>query len=99
MAAGEWCFCHRNIVSLKSRRRLPRRHQATLRAADVTLSTRAAGPLSAGQLPPSACNLPARMLAGVPNWQAIWRVDNPTGLSAQLQAITRWSRQNASLYQ
>jgi hypothetical protein len=24
MAAGEWCFCLRNIVNLKSRRRLPR---------------------------------------------------------------------------
>jgi hypothetical protein len=39
--------------------------------------SRSVGSCPAGQLLPSACNRPARMLAGYPNWQAIRRVDNP----------------------
>ena len=68
MAAGEWCFCLRNIVNLKSRRRLPRafkrRCAPRCHAFDPS---RSAGPLSSRSTP----------LAGVSNWQAIRRVDNP----------------------
>ena len=79
MAAGEWCFCLRNIVNLKSRRRLPR-----------AFKRRCAPPMSRFRSEPFRRALvqqvnsrlplaifPARTLAGVTNWQAIRRVDNP----------------------
>jgi hypothetical protein len=100
-AAGEWWICHRNIVNLKSRASLaaPFKSAARRQCHDFDPS-RSFGPRPAGQLLPSACNLPARTLAGVSTLAS-----NPAGRQPapacprNPQAIGRWSRQNAPLNQ
>jgi hypothetical protein len=102
MAAGEWCFCLRNIVNLKSRRRLPR-----------AFKRRCAPPMSRFRSEPFRRALvqqvnsrlplaifPARTLAGVTNWQAIRRVDNPAPACPRYRRPPQdGSRQNAPLNQ
>ena len=79
MAAGEWCFCLRNIVNLKSRRRLPR---AFKRRCAPPMSRFRSEPLRRALVQQVNSCLPLAIsprgrLPGSLNWQAIRRVDNP----------------------
>jgi hypothetical protein len=91
MAAGEWCFCLRNIVNLKSRRRLPR-----------AFKRRCAPPMSRFRSEPLRRALVQQVNSA---GRGIKLASDPAGRQPASacprnpQAIGRWSRQNAPLNQ